>query len=152
MKKVEWLREALSAWPTPEYLREKETAGWRLVAAEWEREVESEAKSSRAADGSLGEEIPFGTRIAGDCLHLEENPIEMQVLNYLAEMIVQDHSYKHMAELLNQRALRTREGKPWTALGVFKLTPRLIEVAPRILSGAEWENRKRQLSRVAWNS
>jgi len=25
-------------------------------------------------------------------------------------------------------------------------------VAPRILSGAEWENRKRQLSRVAWNS
>jgi hypothetical protein len=76
----------------------------------------------------------------------------MEVLNLLAEMIVQDHSYKHMADLLNQRSLRTRDGKPWTSLAVFKLTPRLIEVAPRILSGAEWENRKKQLARVAWNS
>ena len=153
MKKVEWLREALSTWPTPEYLREKETAGWRLVAAEWEREVEAQPKGPHPADErSFGEQIPFGTRISGDCVHLEENPTEMQVLNYLAEMIVQDHSYKHMAELLNQRELRTREGKPWTALAVFKLTPRLIEVAPRILSGAEWENRKKQLSRVTWNS
>jgi hypothetical protein len=76
----------------------------------------------------------------------------MQVLNHLAEMVVQDHSYNRMAESLNQRAFHTRDGKPWTALAVFKLTPRLIEVAPRILSGAEWENRKRQLSRVAWNS
>jgi len=25
-------------------------------------------------------------------------------------------------------------------------------VAPRILSGSEWESRKQQLSRVAWNS
>jgi hypothetical protein len=32
------------------------------------------------------------------------------------------------------------------------MTPRLIEVAPRILSGVEWETRKKQLSRVAWNS
>jgi hypothetical protein len=76
----------------------------------------------------------------------------MPVLNHLAEMVVQDHSYKHMAQSLNERAFRTRDGKPWTALAVFKLTPRLIEVAPRILSGAEWENRKRQLSRVTWNS
>ena len=65
---------------------------------------------------------------------------------------MQDLSYNHMAETLNQRAFRTRDGKPWSALAVFKLTPRLIEVAPRILSGVEWENRKKQLSRVAWNS
>ncbi len=31
-------------------------------------------------------------------------------------------------------------------------TVRLIEVAPRLLSGAEWESRRKQLSRVAWNS
>ena len=150
MKKMEWIREGLSAWPSPEYLNQREAAGWRIVAVEWEREVQAEPAA--AAGEPAAEEIPYGTRIAGDCLHLEDNPTEMQVLNYLAEMIVQDHSYKRMADLLNERAMRTREGKPWTALAVFKLTPRLMEVAPRILSSAEWENRKRQLSRVAWNS
>ena len=67
-------------------------------------------------------------------------------------MIVLDLSYPRMADAMNRREFRTREGKPWTPLAVFKLTPRLIEVAPRILSGAEWETRKKQLSRVAWNS
>ena len=151
MKKIEWMREAVSGWPSAEYLKQRETAGWRLAAVEWEREVQAEPASTTQGLIS-GEEIPYGTRIASDCLHLEDNPTEMQVLNHLAEMVVQDHSYNHMAESLNQRAFRTRDGKPWTALAVFKLTPRLIEVAPRILSGAEWENRKRQLSRVAWNS
>ncbi|MCU1241898.1 MAG: hypothetical protein JWO71_2624 [Candidatus Acidoferrum typicum] len=151
MKKMEWIREALSVWPSPEYLKQREAAGWRLAAVEWEREVQAEAATTSQGLGP-GEEIPYGTRIASDCTHLEENPTEMQVLNHLAEMVVQDHSYNHMAESLNQRAFHTRDGKPWTALAVFKLTPRLIEVAPRILSGAEWENRKRQLSRVAWNS
>ena len=86
-----------------------------MVAVEWEREVEAEP-AARSEGLAAGEEIPYGTRIASDCLHLEDNPTEMQVLNYLAEMIVQDHSYKRMADLLNERAMRTREGKPWTAL------------------------------------
>lgn len=150
MKKIEWIREAVSAVPSAEYVKQRESAGWRLVAVEWEREVQVQPEASHPAD--LAEEIPYGTRISGDCLHLEENPTEMQVLNLLAETIVQDLSYKQMADRLNERSFRTREGKPWTSLAVFKLTPRLIEVAPRILSGAEWENRKRQLSRVAWNS
>jgi hypothetical protein len=151
MKKIEWVREAVSAVPSPEYLKQRESAGWRLVAVEWEREVQIQPETPLPAH-LADEEIPYGTRIAGDCLHLEENPTEMQVLNLLAETIVQDLSYKEMADRLNERSFRTREGKPWTSLAVFKLTPRLIEVAPRILSGAEWENRKRQLSRVAWNS
>jgi hypothetical protein len=152
MKKIEWIREGLSTWPSSEYVKQKESAGWRLIAVEWEREVETELPAAASAAAGLAEEIPFGTRIADDCLHLEDNPTEMQILNLLAEMVVQDLSYKHMAETLNQRAFRTRDGKPWSALAVFKLTPRLIEVAPRILSGVEWENRKKQLSRVAWNS
>ena len=151
MKKVEWIREALTAWPTTEYVTQKEKAGWRLVAVEWEREVEAEA-APPSPEGIAAEEIPYGTRIAGDCLHLEDNPTEMQILNLLAEMVVQDVSYKRMAETLNQRNFRTRDNKPWTPLAVFKLTPRLIEVAPRILSGVEWENRKRQFARVSWNS
>ena len=151
MKKMEWTRDTLSAWPGSEYAQRKESDGWRLSAIEWQREAETGARSP-LADARVGEEIPYGTRIAGDCLHLEENPSEIEVLNRLAEMIVQDLSYNRMAESLNQGGFHTRYGQPWTPLAVFKLTPRLIEVAPRILSGAEWEDRKRQLTRVAWNS
>jgi Recombinase len=153
MKKVEWIRETLTTWPSLEYLEAKQAAGWRLMAMEWEREVETHAPASIPAPEAIAaEQIPYGTRIAGDCLHLEDNPTEMEILNLLAEMVVQDLSYNHMAEMLNQRGFQTREAKPWTALAVFKLTPRLIEVAPRILSGVQWENRKKQLSRVTWNS
>jgi hypothetical protein len=76
----------------------------------------------------------------------------MQTLRFLAEMIVQDISFTSMAEALNVREYRTRDGRSWNAAGVFKMIPRLIEVAPRILSGAEWESRKKQLTRVTWNS
>jgi hypothetical protein len=98
------------------------------------------------------EEIPYGMRIAADCHHLEENPSEMQILKFLAELIVQDASFNAMADALNMRGFRTRDARAWTAAGVFKLTPRLIEIAPRILSGQEWETRRKQLSRVTWNS
>jgi hypothetical protein len=152
MKKTESMRDALTSWPTYEYVKHHEAAGWRIAAVEWQREVDAEAPEEVPTPSGLTEEIPYGTRIASDCLHLQENPTERQILNHLAEMVVQDLSYAHMAESLNQRGFHTREGKSWTALAVFKLTPRLIEVAPRILSGSEWESRKRQLSRVAWNS
>jgi hypothetical protein len=153
MKKIETMRDAVSNWPTPEYVKNHQDAGWRIAAVEWQREVDvDEPRRERPATSGTMEEIPYGTRISSDCLHLQENPAEMEILNYLAEMVVQDLSYARMAASLNDRALRTRDGKSWTALAVFKLTPRLIEVAPRILSGSEWEARKKQLARVAWNS
>lgn len=151
MKKVEWVREALSGWPVPEYLKHKEDAGWRLAAVEWEREVESSIEEGSSTEPGP-EQIPYGLQVAADGVRLEQNPSEMLVLNHLAEMIVQDASYNRMAEALNLLPSRTREGRRWTAVAVFKLTPRLIEVAPRILSGREWEVRKKELSRVAWNS
>ena len=150
MKKTEWIREALSGWPGRDYQREKEAAGWRLVAMEWEREIEAEAAGREGTQPA--EEIPYGMRIASDCHHLEESPSEMQVLKFLAEMIVQDTSFTAMADALNMRGFRTRDARAWTAAGVFKLTPRLIDIAPRILSGQEWETRRKQLSRVTWNS
>jgi hypothetical protein len=57
-----------------------------------------------------------------------------------------------MADALNAREYRTRDGQPWNAASVFKLIPRLIDVAPRVLVGTEWEARKKQLTKVAWNS
>jgi len=113
-------------------------------------EVSGEPEVPVAETGS--EEIPFGLRIAYDCRHLEDDPLEMQTLKFLAEMIVQDISFRSMADALNAREYRSRDGHPWTAASVFKLIPRLIDVAPRVLSGAEWQSRKKQLTKVAWNS
>ena len=152
MKKIDRMREKVSILPTSMYLSKMHDAGWSLVALEWEREVETSAPSAEPEVPAASEEIPFGLRISSDCHHLEDDPLEMQTLKFLAEMIVQDISFTSMAEALNVREYRTRDGRPWNAAAVFQLTPRLIEVAPRILSGAEWETRKKQLTRVTWNS
>jgi len=151
MKRIEWFREALSSIPTVDNLRERQAAGWRPVAIEWEREVEVPLPG-HVYPGQVKGEIPFGMRIAADCRHLEDDPAEIEILRTLAEMVVQDLSFPRMADALNQRGLHTRDGHPWSAVDVFQLTPRLIEISPRILAGTDWENRKKQLTRVLWNS
>ena len=152
MKKIDRMRERVSILPTAQYLSKMHDAGWSLVALEWEREVEVSGQTPEPKAESGFEEIPFGLRVATDCRHLEDDPLEMQTLRFLTEMIVQDLSFKSMADALNIREYRTRDGRPWTAASVFKLTPRLVEVAPRILCGTEWEARRKQISRVSWNS
>lgn len=152
MKKIDHMREKVSILPTAQYLSKMHDAGWSLVALEWEREVEVSGEAPQPSVEAGMEEIPFGLRVASDCRHLEDDPLEMQTLRFLTEMIVQDVSFRSMADALNIREYRTRDGRLWTAASVFKLTPRLIEVAPRILSGTEWESRKKQLSRISWNS
>ena len=152
MKKIDHMRERVSILPTAQYLSNMHDAGWSLVALEWEREVEVSGQTPEPKAESGFEEIPFGLRVATDCQHLEDDPMEMQTLRFLTEMIVQDVSFKSMADALNIREYRTRDGRPWTAASVFKLTPRLVEVAPRILCGTEWEARRKQISRVSWNS
>jgi hypothetical protein len=152
MKKIDHIREKVRILPTSQYLSKMHDAGWSLVALEWEREVEVSGEPPEPSVEAGPEEIPFGLRIASDCRHLEDDPLEMQTLSFLTELIVQDVSFKSMADALNVREYRARNGRPWNAATVFKLTPRLIEVAPRILSGAEWDSRKKQIARVAWNS
>ena len=152
MKKIDRMREKITILPTSVYLSKMHDAGWSLVALEWEREVESSSEPEPQELPAASEEIPFGLRIASDCRHLEDDPLEMQTLKFLAEMIVQDISFNSMADAINVREYRTRDGRPWSAAVVFRLIPRLIDVAPRLLSGAEWQSRKQQLSRVAWNS
>ena len=153
MKKIDRIREKVTIPPTSVYLSKMHDAGWHLVALEWEREIEFSGEPPETPAEELGsEEIPFGLRIASDCRHLEDDPLEMQTLKFLAEMIVQDVSFRSMADALNVREYRARDGHPWNAASVFKLIPRLIEVAPRVLSGSEWESRKKQLTKIAWNS
>src|SRR5499427_7295883 len=152
MKKIDHMREKVSILPTAQYLSKMHDAGWSLVALEWEREVEVSGEPPEPTVEPGSEEIPFGLRVAADCRHLEDDPLEIQTLRFLAEMIVQDTSFRSMADALNAREYRTRDGQPWNAASVFKLVPRLIDIAPRVLVGTEWEARKKQLTKVAWNS
>src|SRR5260370_2937798 len=146
------MREKVSILPTSVYLSKMHDGGWSLAALEWDREVETSAEPEEREAPSASEEIPFGLRIASDCRHLEDDPLEIQTLKFLAEMTVQDVSFTSMADALNVREYRTRHGRPWTAAAGFKLTPRLIDVPPRLLSGAEWESRNKHLAHVTWNS
>ena len=152
MKKHERIREKVSILPTSMYLSKMHDAGWTLVALEWEREIETSGTPEPSDEPIGSEEIPFGLRIAADCHHLEDDPLEMQTLKFLAELIVQDVSFKSMADALNARDYRSRDGRLWNAAMVFQLIPRLIEVTPRILSGAQWASRKKELTKVSWNS
>jgi hypothetical protein len=152
MKKHERIREKVTILPTSMYLSKMHDAGWSLVALEWEREIEISGTPEPSDEPVGSEEIPFGLRIAGDGHHLEDDPLEMQTLKFLAELIVQDVSFKSMADALNVRDYRTRSGAAWNPASIFRLIPRLIEVTPRILSGGEWDSRKKQLTKVSWNS
>ena len=148
MARIERVREALQSLVDPDLLRRRVQAGWRPVAIEWERTIEGEETE---AEKRL-EQVPFGLQVATDCSHLEENPREMQALKYLSELIVLDLSLPQMAEELNRRGYRTREGKTWGPIAVFEILTRVIEIAPKIFSSEEWVERRRQLSQVAWNS
>jgi len=106
------------------------------LSLEWEREIETGLPRGEAS--SLREEVPYGLRVAQDGLHLEENAAEKETLVRMMDLIVEDHSLSRVAEELNGRGFRTRQGALWTASAVFNMIPRLVEVGPRIFSSDEW--------------
>ena len=140
MAKVKRIREAISAPPTTEYWQEREATGWKPVAVEWERALTPE-------ETQIGfvEEVPFGLRVADDCIHLQAEPVEEGALVAMLEMIIQDTPILKMADELNLRGYRTRDGKPWTPGMVFDMLPRLIEVGPRVFTTQEWAARRSRL-------
>jgi hypothetical protein len=144
MAKLERIRESLEGNLDPEYMKQRQQAGWRMVGIEWEREKAVEAEAQHTAI----ESTPFGTRVSGDCEHLEENPTEMQFLLSMMELIIQDISLTKVAEELNKKGFRTRKGTEWGAVAVFNMLPRLIELTPRIFATQEWVERRKQLTLV----
>ena len=86
------------------------------------------------------EELPYGLRVAQDCHHLEEDPVEMDALQTIMEMIVQDATLTRIAQELNRRGFPTRDGAKWSPLSVYQIFPRLIEVTPRIFGDADWKD------------
>ena len=141
MAKVERIREVLSGPLSPEYLKYQADAGWRLAAVEWERVVEAEPQST----AQLKRDVPFGLRVADDCLHLLEDPTEQQILLLMMELIVQDLPLSKVAEELNRQSFRTRDGFQWSQISVFNLLPRLVEAGPHILSSQQWTARRQHL-------
>jgi hypothetical protein len=145
MAKVERVREVLSKPLEPEYIKLRAEAGWKLVAVEWERELEEAEEAPR----QVGEEVPYGLRVGDDCAHLVENPAETQVLIRMLDGIVQDYPFSKVADELNRSGLRTRNGAKWEAVSVYNMLPRLIQVGPRIFSSDEWQARRKTASKLA---
>jgi hypothetical protein len=145
MAKLERIREVLSKPLEPEYVKQRAEAGWKLVAVEWEHEVETDEKEPRR----LIEDVPYGLRVGDDCAQLVENPAETQVLIRMLDCIVQDYPFSKVADELNRSGLRTRNGSKWEAVTVFNMLPRLIQVGPRIFSSEEWQARRKHVAILA---
>ena len=144
MAKMERMRELVTGPLSPDYLQQRIEAGWELVAVEWQRPAEG--TEPEAARG--GEAVPYGSRVAADCTHLEDNPSEMDALTLILELIVQDRSLSNMAETLNQAGFCTRDGSKWSVVSVYNMLPRLIEVSPRIFAKEAWIERRKHIPTV----
>jgi hypothetical protein len=134
MAHFERMRDSISGLFDPEVIRQRTAAGWRLVSLEWKREL----PDSEASTSAFSDEIPYGLRISDDCQRLEIDPVENRTLMLMMELLVQDFPYSSIVSDLNEKGLRMRDGRPWTRVAVFNMTPRLIEVGPRLFSTEEW--------------
>ncbi len=146
MGNVERVREELASPPSPEYLKSKMKDGWRPVAIEWVRQAKG-AKMGPAPKG-LKQEVPYGLKVSKDCLYLEEDPREKAALNLMLALIAGDHPLSKIATELNRQELFMRNGDPWSQVAVFNMLPRLIEVAPGILTADEWSTSRDRILRA----
>jgi hypothetical protein len=140
MKKRERVRQVVSGPLEAADLKQQTAKGWTLVAIEWEREVE-------AAEDQLPADVPFGLRIGPETERLEENPAEREILFQLMELVVQEGSYARIADEINRRGFRTRQGTEWSPVSDFEMLPRLIEVGPQVFQSSEWQKRRQHLTK-----
>ena len=144
MARIERMREVLTSPLMPADIERKSAEGWRAVAVVWERQSEK----SRTTPASITEPVPYGLKIAEDCLALEEDIQEKEALLVMLEMIIQDKPLSEIAESLNQRGFHARHNTKWTPGAVFDMLPRLIEVGPRVFTSEEWVVRRGRLMNV----
>jgi hypothetical protein len=137
----ERIREPITGLVRPDYLTERISAGWRLVGLEWERDRTEPAPSTE----EWIEEIPYGLRVSDDGTQLVGNPFETEIIIYALDMIVEDCPLSRVADRLNQRGYRTREGGEWTPTALFELLPRMIQVGPRLFASEEWMRRRARI-------
>ena len=143
MGQFERIRDLVTGPLNPDHIKQRQEAGWTLAALEWTREV----PDSKPAMGPLTEDVPYGMRVADDCLHLEEDPQEMGTLMLMMELLINEKRVADVALELNENGYTARNSVVWTPVMIFNMFPRLIEMGPRIFSTDEWEERKKKLLR-----
>ena len=144
MAKSERQRDTLDTPPDAAYFEARQQDGWRLAAIEWRRGEDEAGEESRRR-----QEVPYGLEVGEDCHYLVDNPDEMRAMTLMLDQIVADRPLSVVAEELDRRGFRRRDGSRWNQVAVFNLLPRLIEVAPEIYSTEEWASKSRHLKRVA---
>jgi hypothetical protein len=145
MAHFERIRDVVSGPFSAAIVDQRLAAGWQVVSIEWRRELPGD---EAPVEGAFDEDIPFGLRISDDCQRLEADPRERLVLTQMMEMLVQDFSFSVIASGLNEQGLRTRSGKLWDQVSIFKMLPRLIEIGPTLFPTAEWQIRRKKFSRM----
>lgn len=145
MAYFERIRDVVTAPVLNDIVRQRLGSGWQPVSIEWRRELPD---SEKPTEGAFAEEIPYGLRISDDCKRLEVDPTENTILYQMMEMLVQDFSFSSIASDLNEKGYRTRAGKTWNPVAIFKMIPRLIDVGPRLFSTEEWERRRDKFARM----
>jgi hypothetical protein len=144
VNRKERTRDVFPVPPDADYWSARAREGWRLVAAEWEREHEQES-----ADTTWVEEVPYGMKVGDDCLHLVENPEEKEALTLMLEMLIADKPFSEVAECVNACGFHTRAGAGWTQVDIFNLLPRLVEIAPRLYPTHDWAERRKRIYNAA---
>jgi len=135
------LRDSVQHPVSLDYFQERLSAGWKLKAVEWEREVEVPTETAAPPEQAA----PYGLEIAPDASRLRQNPHELDVLMTILELIVVEKGVSYIAEELNVRGFKTREGTQWTSPAVFNLLPRLIDLGPDLLKSNDWQSRRGHL-------
>ena len=138
MSDVERLRQPVSSFPSDDDLLNRAREGWKLVAVEWERPAPGPEAQHKV-------EVPFGLKVSSDCRYLEEDPEEMEVLTSGMELMISECPFTRIADELNRKGFRTRNGERWSPISIFNLLPRLIEVGPRIFPSEDWAERRRKI-------
>lgn len=142
MRRTERIRQPASGQLTWDEIQRFQNEGWKLTALEWEREASDSEQAASA--GPDHENPPFGLRVAQDSPTLVEDRSENEALLTMMELIIQDGPYSSIADELNRRGYRTRQGMKWSPVSVFEMLPRLIDAGPRILSSENWRRRKQE--------
>jgi len=140
MAYFERMRDVVSEPFSLDLIQRRAAAGWQMVAVEWRREL-PDAESP--TEGNFDEDIPYGLRISDDCMRLEADPVEHQVLMAIMEGVAMDSPYAEIAARLNEKGFRMRSGQLWNRVSVFGMIPRLIDVGPRFFASSEWVERSR---------
>ncbi len=137
-KLMAYIRDQVQQSPTLEYFQQRLAAGWKLRAVEWEKED----TPGTAVSTAERHEPPYGTEVAPEGLHLQSNTQEILVLLTILEMIVAEKNISLIADELNLRGYRMRQGAAWNASAVFNLLPRIVEMGPTMLKSADWVQRR----------